>query len=385
MVVGARSAVFAAVPDLGVIVVDEEHDASYKHEADPRYDARRVAAKRARLEGAVTVYGSATPRPEVWHGVAPTAEPARPASAGACRGSTSSTCACDGGYPLTRPLLDALGEIEDGGGRAIVLQNRRGAAAALHCRTCARTWRCGALRRRAHAARPPPALPPLRRVRADAEGVPERAARSTSRRSAPGRRGSRPSFSGASRGSRSSGWTRTWPRRSGSRRRLCAGSARADAAVLVGTQLVAKGHDVPGVKLAAVIDADQALAVPDFRAEERAFALLTQLSGRPGRPGRSARPRDRPGVGPRASPGRAGCPARGGGVPGRRARTPPRARLSALPAAGAACSPRRPSGDVADGRRGGRSGRGGAGAGGRHPARARRRSFGCATGGGATS
>jgi primosomal protein N' (replication factor Y) len=60
---------------------------------------------------------------------------------------------------------------------------------------------------------------------------------------------------------------------------------RAEAAVLVGTQLVAKGHDVPGVKLAAVIDADQALAVPDFRAEERAFALLTQLSGRPGRPG----------------------------------------------------------------------------------------------------
>jgi len=60
---------------------------------------------------------------------------------------------------------------------------------------------------------------------------------------------------------------------------------RSEAAVLVGTQLVAKGHDVPGVKLAAVIDADQALAVPDFRAEERAFALLTQLSGRPGRPG----------------------------------------------------------------------------------------------------
>ena len=69
VVVGARSAVFAAIPDIGVIVVDEEHDASYKHEADPRYDARRVAAKRARLEGAVTVYGSATPRPEVWHGV----------------------------------------------------------------------------------------------------------------------------------------------------------------------------------------------------------------------------------------------------------------------------------------------------------------------------
>ena len=69
VVVGARSAVFAAVPDLGVIVVDEEHDASYKHEADPRYDARRVAAKRARLEHAVVMFGSATPRPESWFGI----------------------------------------------------------------------------------------------------------------------------------------------------------------------------------------------------------------------------------------------------------------------------------------------------------------------------
>ncbi len=70
VVVGARSAIFAAVPDLGVIVVDEEHDASYKHESDPRYDARRVAAKRARLEGALVIFGSATPRPESWHGIA---------------------------------------------------------------------------------------------------------------------------------------------------------------------------------------------------------------------------------------------------------------------------------------------------------------------------
>src|SRR5204862_7407638 len=69
VVVGARSAIFAAMPDLGVIVVDEEHDTSYKHESDPRYDARRVAAKRGRLEGAMTVYGTATPRPEAWHGV----------------------------------------------------------------------------------------------------------------------------------------------------------------------------------------------------------------------------------------------------------------------------------------------------------------------------
>ena len=66
VVVGARSAVFAPVPNLGLICVDEEHDSSYKQESDPRYDARTVAAKRAALEGAVAVYGSATPRPESW-------------------------------------------------------------------------------------------------------------------------------------------------------------------------------------------------------------------------------------------------------------------------------------------------------------------------------
>ena len=66
IVVGARSAVFAPVPNLGLICIDEEHDASYKQESDPRYDARTVAAKRAALEGAVAVYGSATPRPESW-------------------------------------------------------------------------------------------------------------------------------------------------------------------------------------------------------------------------------------------------------------------------------------------------------------------------------
>ena len=66
IVVGARSAVFAPVAGLGLICVDEEHDASYKQESDPRYDARTVAAKRAALEGAVAVYGSATPRPESW-------------------------------------------------------------------------------------------------------------------------------------------------------------------------------------------------------------------------------------------------------------------------------------------------------------------------------
>ena len=283
VVVGARSAVFAAVPDLGVVVVDEEHVASYKHEADPRYDARRVAAKRARLEGAVTVYGSATPRPEVWHGVA------RRLSLPARVGGRLPTVQIvdlrlDGGYPLTRPLLDALGEIEDGGGRAIVLQNRRGAAAALHCRTCAQTWRCGRCdvaltlhgrHLRCHhcgASEPmPKACPRCGSVDLAQIGAGTTRVEAELRRHFPRLEVVRLDADVAAQAGEPEATLRRF--------------RRAEAAVLVGTQLVAKGHDVPGVKLAAVIDADQALAVPDFRADERAFALLTQLSGRPGRPG----------------------------------------------------------------------------------------------------
>ena len=189
----------------------------------------------------------------------------------------------DGGYPLTRPLLDALGEIEDEGGRAIVLQNRRGAAAAVHCRTCARTWRCSrcdvALTLTAAACAATTAVRPT-----DAAGVPDV-------------RVGRPGPDRSRHARVEADLVQRFPRlevvrldadvaaRPGEPRPTLRRFRRAEAAVLVGTQLVAKGHDVPGVKLAAVIDADQALAVPDFRAEERAFALLTQLSGRPGRPG----------------------------------------------------------------------------------------------------
>jgi primosomal protein N' (replication factor Y) (superfamily II helicase) len=283
VVVGARSAVFAAVPDLGVIVVDEEHDASYKHEADPRYDARRVAAKRGRLERAVTIYGSATPRPEAWSGVA--GRVSLPARVGGSLPRVEIVdLRLDGGYPLTRPLLDALGEIEDGGGRAIVLQNRRGAAAALHCRTCAKTWRCGRCdvaltlhgrRLRCHhcgAAEPmPKACPRCGSVDLAQIGAGTARVEVELGRRFPRLEVLRLDADVAAAAGEPEATLRRF--------------RRAEAAVLVGTQLVAKGHDVPGVKLAAVIDADQALAVPDFRAEERAFALLTQLSGRPGRPG----------------------------------------------------------------------------------------------------
>jgi len=286
IVVGARSAIFAPVRGLGLVCIDEEHDASYKQESDPRYDARTVAAKRASLEGAVAVYGSATPRPESW------ATLERLELGGRLQGSLPPVRIVDlrreGGYPLSAPLLAALGAIAQGGGKAILLLNRRGVAPALHCRACGKTPRCSncdvalvlhsdeSLRcHHCGHAEPAPThcpscgsselarlgagtqrlerelatkLPELELIRIDADAVAKRDVLASALRR----------------------------------------FAETDRSVLLGTQMVAKGHHFSGVALAAVIDADTGLGQPDFRAEERTFQLVTQLAGRSGRdaPGR---------------------------------------------------------------------------------------------------
>jgi len=286
IVVGARSAVFAPVRGLGLICVDEEHDQSYKQESDPRYDARTVAAKRAALEGAAAVYGSATPRPESWERLE------RLDLGGRLIGALPPVRVVDlrreAGYPLSAPLLAALGRVAERGGKAILLLNRRGVAPALHCRACGTTRRCPncdvalVLHRddRLHChhcghLEPSPEtcpvcaspelarigagterlerelaerVPALERIRLDADVVDERGAVPEALRR----------------------------------------FAATDRAVLLGTQMVAKGHHFAGVALAAVVDADTQLSLPDFRAEERTFQLLTQLAGRSGRdaPGR---------------------------------------------------------------------------------------------------
>ncbi len=286
VVVGARSAVFAPVARLGVICVDEEHDASYKQEADPRYDARTVAAKRAALEGAVAVYGSATPRPESWQALE------RLELGGRLAAELPPVTVVDlrrePGYPLSTPLVDALAVLARDGGKAVLLLNRRGVAPAIHCRACGTTRRCrncdialvlhadGRLHCH-HCSAVEPAgehcpacgspdlarigagtqrlerelaerFPELERIRLDADAV------------------SKP----------------------GALAEALGRFAATDRAVLLGTQMVAKGHDFPGVALAAVVDADTGMALPDFRAEERTFQLVTQLAGRSGReaPGR---------------------------------------------------------------------------------------------------
>ena len=221
IVVGARSAIFAPMRDLGLVIVDEEHDSSFKQESDPRYDARTVAAKRAALEGAVAVYGSATPRPESWATLERVILSSR---IGAPMPRVRVVdLRREQGYPLSAPLLTELGRIAENGGKAILLLNRRGVTPALHCRACGLSRRCGecdvALTLHSdgglhcHHCGYREAVPTPARA----------AARSSSRTSAPARSGSRRSSSGMSPSSSGSGSTPT-------RRRVPARCARRSSA-----------------------------------------------------------------------------------------------------------------------------------------------------------
>jgi primosomal protein N' (replication factor Y) (superfamily II helicase) len=286
IVVGARSAVFAPMRGVGLIVVDEEHDTAYKQESDPRYDARTVAAKRAALEGAVAVYGSATPRPESWARLPRSSLSAR---IGAPLPSVRLVdLRREAGYPLSAPLLGALGRLVEDGGRAILLLNRRGVAPAIHCRACGVSRRCplcdvaltlhaddalhchhcGRVEQVPHSC-PACGSVELARIGAGTQRLEAELAKQV------------PELERL----RLDADVSTRP---GAVRRTIERFRGAERAVLVGTQMVAKGHHVPGVALAAVVDADTGLSLPDFRAEERTFQLVTQLAGRSGRdaPGR---------------------------------------------------------------------------------------------------
>ena len=140
MCVGPRSAVFAPIEDLGLIVVDEEHDSSYKHEGDPRYDARDVAAERASRCGALLLLGSATPRPESLHRlpalVLPRRVDGRPLPA------VEVLDMREEGHGLHPVTAQALADVRAARGKAIVLLNRRGWSNFLSCRSCGRVWSC---------------------------------------------------------------------------------------------------------------------------------------------------------------------------------------------------------------------------------------------------
>jgi primosomal protein N' (replication factor Y) len=268
--VGPRSAILAPLRDLGLVIVDEEHDASYKqHEGDPRYDARRVAERRAAQAGAVLVAGSATPRPESVHALRRLRLPAR--VDGARLPPVEVVDMREAGRALHPRTHEALADAR----KAIVLLNRRGWSNYLTCRSCGTAWGCPAC--------------DVTLVLHRADGL-LACHHCGHRERVPARCDACGSVSIARHGT---GTERLEAELEGTVFRLDAGIAdparvlaafeAAPCAVLVGTQMVAKGHDFPDVDLGVVVDADATLRFPDFRAEERTFALVTQLAGRAGR------------------------------------------------------------------------------------------------------
>jgi primosomal protein N' (replication factor Y) (superfamily II helicase) len=279
--VGPRSAVFAPLADPGLIVVDEEHDSSYKQESDPRYDAREVAERRAAESGAVLLCGSATPRPESWHRLDRLELPERvdgrrlpPVEIVDMRGDVPGPL-----HPRTR---EEFARVAREGGKAILMINRRGWSTHLTCRSCGHAWECpncdvslilhrdGALRCHhcGHAEGRPEACPECSSVTIARVGSgTQRVEAELTDLLAPLEVFRLDSDSAAGRGHEDVLWR----------------FEAADAGVLVGTQMVSKGHDFPEVTLSVVLDADGSLRLPDFRSEERTFALITQLAGRSGR------------------------------------------------------------------------------------------------------
>ncbi len=297
--VGTRSAVFAPVENLGVVIVDEEQDSSYKQGETPRYHGRDTAVVRAKLEGALVLLGSATPsletsfhthagkyrRLELESRVAdrPLAE-VRVIDMRAEFQETKKAAL------LSRDLVAGIERALAEGGQVLVLLNRRGYAHSLLCRRCGAAVQCGncsiALafhRARARlvchycgfARRPPRTCEKCssEHVYYVGEGS-ERVEQEMARLFA------------TARVARLDRDTATGKRRA---EQILRRFVRGDIDILVGTQMIAKGHDFQGVTLVGVVTVDQLLGLPDFRAAERTFQLLTQVAGRAGRGDRPGR------------------------------------------------------------------------------------------------
>ncbi|MDP2950230.1 MAG: primosomal protein N', partial [Chloroflexota bacterium] len=306
VVVGPRSALFSPQPDLGLIVMDEEHEWTYKQQDPaPRYHARHVAEKLAELTGAVLVLGSATPDLESYHR----------AKSGSYRllelGERVQPLAADNGGGrscLPRPLpevevVDLRQELRAGnrsifsrslaqavdaalaaGEQVILFLNRRGAASFVQCRDCGHVPRCPScsvsltyhasegklICHHCHRGRRLPGRcpqcdsPRIRFLGIGTEKVEQEAAQA---------------FAGA----RLLRWDRDVTRRRGAHERILARFLAREADILIGTQMIAKGLDMPSVTLVGVISADVSLNLPDYRSGERTFQLLEQVAGRAGR------------------------------------------------------------------------------------------------------
>jgi primosomal protein N' (replication factor Y) len=296
VVVGTRSAVFAPLSSLGLIVVDEEHDGSYKQEESPRYHGRDVAVMRGKREGALVVLGSATPSLESYQNATTGRYELltlghrvldRPLARVTLVNMRDEFAERGPAVVLSRALVDAISLRLARQEQVLVLLNRRGFATAVFCRQCAGTIDCpncsvsltvhsgprDVMRACCHYCNysvivpkvcPACAAPYLAQAGFGTERVEREVVAA---------------FPDA-RVARLDGDT---IRRRGAAVSLLGQFARREIDVLVGTQMIAKGHDFPRVTLVGVVSADVGLGIADFRASERTFQLLTQVVGRAGR------------------------------------------------------------------------------------------------------
>jgi primosomal protein N' (replication factor Y) len=292
VVVGARSAVFAPVSNLGIIVVDEEHEGSYKQGRSPRYNARDVAIKRAELEGACTVLGSATPALETkWHSETGLYRPLFLHKRVQERSLPRIEIVDMREEPKgeTRPIIggvlaNRLVETFDDGGKAILFLNRRGFSNFIICEECGFVPKCRNCAvsltyhsvnhsLRCHhcnfAAKAPDACPKCGAQDIQYPGVGTQRVEAELSRLYPDIPVIRMDAD-------------TTARKGAHQKRLVRFEAESSA-ILLGTQMIAKGLDFPEVTLVGVINADTSLHLPDFRAGEHTFQVLMQVAGRAGR------------------------------------------------------------------------------------------------------
>jgi primosomal protein N' (replication factor Y) (superfamily II helicase) len=309
IVVGTRSAIFAPAPNLGLILVDEEHDQSYKQEETPRYNARDVAVMRAKFANAVVVVGSATPSLETWQNSVQGKytrieirervmnRPLPAVELIDMRTEFKETAKDD---LFSRALVEQTREALERGEQALILLNRRGYSFAVICRACGEKLECQNCAISLTHHKPPAEdagqaregqrlechycgfrrVVPARCPKCDSEHLYYLGAGSQQGEERLGE-----IFPGARIGR----MDRDTVRGRHDLERLLARLHSGEINLLVGTQMIAKGHDIHGITLVGVVGCDHSLSMPDFRAAERVFQLMTQVSGRAGRgdsPGR---------------------------------------------------------------------------------------------------
>lgn len=296
VVVGTRSAVFAPLEQVGLIIVDEEHDNSYKQEEAPRYNGRDVAIVRGQKAGALVVLGSATPSMETYHHavngkyervVLQRRVQDRPLAAVTVVDMREEYAAGGPDVIVSRVLREGIAMRLERQEQSVVLLNRRGYSTAVFCRQCAGTVDCpncsvslvvhgtGTTSRRArchycnYSVRVPSSCPSCKAPYLEQSGYGTERVEAEIAQLFPQARIARVD--------------RDAIRRRGALDALLMKFRRHEIDILVGTQMVAKGHDFPRVTLVGVISADVGLGMADFRASERTFQLLTQVAGRAGR------------------------------------------------------------------------------------------------------